>query len=69
MRGSFSWPTLPHIVRFIVFSLKLCLEKGLKDDQVDNGNSVWITAKNLAVVSHLRAPAADVAISAFQSGL
>ena len=69
MRGSFRWPTLHHFLRFLVFSLKLCHEKGLKDDQVNNGNSLWITAKNLADVSHLRAPVADVAIWAFQSGL
>ena len=69
MRGSFRWPTLPHFLRFIVFSLQLCLEKGLKDDQINNGNSLWFTAKELAVVSHFRAPVADVAISAFQSGL
>ena len=69
MRGSFRWPTLPHFLRFIVFSLQLFLEKGLKDDQIKNGSSLRITAKELAVVSHLRATFVDVDISAFQSGL
>ena len=69
MRGSFRWLTLPHFLHFIVFSLKLCLEKGLKYDQINNGNSFWIIAKDLAVVGHLRAAVADVAISAFQSEL
>ena len=69
MRGSFRWPTLPHFLQFIVFSLQLCLEKGFKDDQINNGNSLWITARELALVFHLRAPVADVAIQAFHSGL
>ena len=69
MRGSFSWPTLPHFLRFIVFSLQLGLEKGLKDDQINNGNSLWLAAQLLADVSHLRVPVADVANSSFQSGL
>ena len=69
VRGCFRWPTLPHFLRFIVFSLQLCLEKGLKDNQIKNGSSLCITTKELAVVSHLRATFADVAISAFQSGL
>ena len=30
VRGSFGWPTLPPFLRFIVFSLQLFLEKGLK---------------------------------------
>ena len=47
------------------FSLQLCLEKGLKDDQINDGISLWITAKELAVMGYLRAPVADVAISAF----
>ena len=69
MRGSFRWLTLPHFWHFIVFSLKLCLENGLKYDPINNGNLFWIIAKELAVVGHLRAPVADVANSAFQSGL
>ena len=63
------WPTLPHFLRLIVFSLQLFLEKLLKDDQIKNGSSLWVTAKDLAVVSHLRATFADLAISAFQFGL
>ena len=47
------------------FSLQLCLEKGLKDDQINDSISIWITAKELAVMGNLRAPVADVAISAF----
>ena len=61
--------TLPHFLQFIVFSLQLCLEKGLKDGQIINGNSFWIIAKELAVVDQLRAAVADVANSAFQSEL
>ena len=49
--------------------LQPCLEKGLRDDQINNGNPLWLTAKEVAVVSHLRVPVADVAIPAFQSGL
>ena len=52
-----------------MFSLQLFLEKGLKDDQINNGSSLLITAQEIAVVSHLKATFADVAISAFQSEL
>ena len=69
MRGSFRWSTLPHFLQIIVFSVQLCLEKGFTDDQINNGNSLWIAGKELAVVCHLRAPVADVANSAFPSGL
>ena len=56
-------------LQFIVFSLQLCIEKGFEDDQTNNDNLFWILAKNLAVVSHIPEPVADVVISAFQSGL
>ena len=69
MRGSFRWPTLHHFLRFLVFSLQLGLEKGLKDDQINNDSSLWIMAKELAVESRLSAPVGDMAIPAFQSGL
>ena len=49
--------------------LQLCLEKGLKDDEINNGNSLWFTSNEVDVVSHRRVTVADVAISAFQSGL
>ena len=52
-----------------MFSLQLCLEKGLEDDQINNGNLLLSMAEELAVVSHLRAPVADVAVSAFHSEL
>ena len=59
---------MAHVTPFFAihcFSLQLCLEKGLKDDQINDGISIWITAKELAVIGHLRASVADVAISSF----
>ena len=56
-------------LRFIVLSLKLCLEKELKDEQINSGNLILILIEELTVVSHLRARIAEVAFSAFHSGL
>ena len=58
----------PLFVIHCVF-LELCLEKELKDDEVNNGNSLWFKSKEVAVLIHLRVPVAEVAIPAFQSGL
>ncbi|XP_075256023.1 uncharacterized protein LOC142348534 [Convolutriloba macropyga] len=44
-------------------------KKELKDDEVNNGNSLWFKSKEVAVLIHLRVPVAEVAIPAFQSGL
>ena len=40
VRGSFLWPTLPHFLRFNLFSFQLFLEKGLKDVQIKSGSSL-----------------------------